>query len=328
MSTSTQPIVIKKVKKVVGGHHGGSWKVAYADFVTAMMAFFLLLWLLGSTTPEQRAAIASYFQNPSPVDAAGGSSTSFIDMGGGMEIRRESGGEEAQQQYKEEVTDPDVMQRVREEDRKRLEALKERMEREMESDPALRSFKDQLKLDITDEGLRIQIVDKDGRPMFDSGGAMLKPYFREVFRALARLVNSVPNKISISGHTDATPFLRADGYSNWELSTDRANASRRELVKNGVAEDKIARVVGHGDKILYDQANPYSPINRRISIVVLNHDAEQALLREAGSPQAVVGEGADVRQLQLPRSQPTTLQPPTSGGIVRQPVARGGIQRH
>ncbi len=327
MSTSTQPIVIKKVKKVVGGHHGGSWKVAYADFVTAMMAFFLLLWLLGSTTPEQRAAIASYFQNPSPVDAAGGSSTSFIDMGGGMEIRRESGGEEAQQQYKEEVTDPEVMERLREEDKKRLEALKERMEREMESDPALKTFKDQLKLDITDEGLRIQIVDKDGRPMFDSGGAALKPYFREVFRALARLINSVPNKISISGHTDATPFLRADGYSNWELSTDRANASRRELVKNGVPEDKIARVVGHGDKILYDKANPYSPINRRISIVVLNHDAEQALMKEAGSPKAVVGEGADVRRLQLPQSRPAALQPRASG-IVRQPVARGGIQRH
>ena len=195
---------------------------------------------------------------------------------------------------------------------------------------ALKAFKDQLKLDITDEGLRIQIVDKDGRPMFDSGGAELKPYFHEVFQALAKLINSVPNKISISGHTDARPFRRADGYGNWELSTDRANTSRRELIRAGVLEDKIARVVGHGDTVLYDKENPYSPINRRISIVVLSKEAEHAMLKDEGNPQAVVGSGQDISRLReagVPKLLRAPSGPVARGGIQRGPVARGGIVR-
>ena len=325
MSTATPPIVIKKIKKVSGGHHGGAWKVAYADFVTAMMAFFLLLWLLATSSPEIKASISSYFENPSAVEAAGGASTSMIELGSGTEVTRGEG-DERNQQYKEEALDPTLI----EQDKKRLEELKKQVEEAIEQDAALKAFKDQLKLDITDEGLRIQIVDKDGRPMFDSGGAELKPYFHEVFQALAKLINSVPNKISISGHTDARPFRRADGYGNWELSTDRANTSRRELIRAGVPEDKIARVVGHGDTVLYDKENPYSPINRRISIVVLSKEAEHAMLKDEGNPQAVVGSGSDVSHLRetgVPKLLRAPAGPVARGGIQRGPVARGGIVR-
>ncbi len=322
MSTSTQPIVVKKVKKVVGGHHGGAWKVAFADFVTAMMAFFLLLWLLSSTTEAQKAAIAGYFQNPSMIDGASGTSPSVIDLEGSA-IQRGDG--EEINRFQSNMSDEELEEKLRELDRKRLEDLKSRLEQEIERNPTLKAFKEQLKLDITDEGLRIQIIDQDGRPMFDSGAAELKPYSKAVFDALAKLINSVPNKISISGHTDARPFRRADGYSNWELSADRANASRRELIRAGVPEDKIARVVGHGDKVLYDKENPYSPVNRRISIVVLNREAEQALMGEANSPTAQVGSRHDVEAL---RSRGLRPLPVVRGEIQRAPVARGGIQRH
>ena len=143
----------------------------------------------------------------------------------------------------------------------------------------LRPYKQQLRVDITPDGLRVQIVDAQNRPMFDSGSAVLKDYTREILRELGRLMNDVPNRISLSGHTDANPYALGErGYSNWELSADRANASRRELIAGGIDEKKLIRVEGLGAAVMLDKTDPYSPINRRISIIVLNHEAEARIL--------------------------------------------------
>ncbi|MGM0592973.1 MAG: flagellar motor protein MotB [Pseudomonadota bacterium] len=265
-----QPIVIKRIRKVAGGHHGGAWKIAYADFVTAMMAFFLLMWLLGSTSSEDRAAIADYFQNPSAVQGPGGASTSMIKLGGALEVPRGSG-EPMHQPAAEELAQQ--MQEAA-----RLDELMQRIKEQIENTPALAEFKEQLLLDITSEGLRIQIVDREGRPMFDRGSAVLKDYTAEILYELSRTVGDVPNHISITGHTDATAFSgRRPDYTNWELSADRANAARRAMSRGGLGQDKFGRVVGLASSVPFDKENPAAAVNRRISIVVLNRATEQAI---------------------------------------------------
>jgi len=269
-----QTIIVKKVKKGGHGHHGGAWKVAFADFVTAMMAFFLLLWLIASTTKEEQAGISDYFSPPTQGLADGsGTEADIIDLGGGQKI---SQGDDA----KKNAREPSMheIQQVIEAEKKRLESLMGELKQMIESSLALQPFKDQLLLDITPEGLRIQIVDKEGRPMFDSGKATPKPYLSQILREIAKVIDTVANKISISGHTDATAFVSRQGYSNWELSTDRANAARRELVTGGYAAEKIAEVVGLASRLPFDREHPRDPINRRIAIVVLNQAAEKALL--------------------------------------------------
>jgi len=279
-------VIVRRVKKVQGrGHHGGSWKVAYADFVTAMMAFFLVMWLLASTTQPERAGISEYFRNPSPLSGTsttaapgmagpGGASTSMIKLGGATDISRGNSNDPFQNQ-RESIPNP-VDERERE--KQRLEALKQELEEAIDKSQALEPFKDQLLLDITPEGLRIQIVDKQNRPMFDMGSAKLMPYTREILRELSRFINQVPNHISISGHTDTTAYSTQSGYSNWELSADRANAARRALLEGGMDEAKVARVVGLASSVLFDKADPQNPINRRISIVVMTREAEAAAL--------------------------------------------------
>ncbi|RMF18671.1 MAG: motility protein MotB [Gammaproteobacteria bacterium] len=280
------PIIVRRVKKVVG-HHGGAWKVAFADFATAMMAFFLVLWLSATASPEQRKAIEGYFQDP--IGFTEGGSPSAIDLEGSVTVTVTQKPEEVPEDQPpivmEEKTVQDIAQQI---EQKKLEDLKQQIEDKIDQDPTLKQFKDQLLLDITDEGLRIQIVDKSKRPMFDSGSAELHPYAEDILRELARVINRVPNKISISGHTDATPFSGSLGQTNWELSTQRANAARRAMVFGGLAEDKIARVVGHASSVLFDQEDPYNPINRRISIVVLNRKAAEQIqdAQSSGSAQA------------------------------------------
>ena len=276
---SQRPIVIKRIKKVSGGAHGGAWKIAYADFVTAMMAFFLLMWLLGSATRATLQGISDYFKMPLKVALSGGEgsgdATSVI-KGGGTDLTKRSGqvkkgdvdtsGSKAEQERQESV---------------RLETLKTKLERAIDSNVKLAQFKRQLKLDLTADGLRIQIVDEQNRPMFDSGSAIMKSYTRDILRDIGKTLNEVPNKIGLSGHTDAVPYSGGEaGYSNWELSADRANASRRELVAGGLEDGKVLRVVGLSSAIPLDKANPNSPVNRRISIVVLNKRAEEAITRE------------------------------------------------
>ena len=279
MGNTITPIVIRRVKKVVaGGHHGGTWKVAFADFATAMMAFFLLMWLIAATTKEQRGAISEYFNNPSMMDGRatapspgvngpGGASTSLIKLGSGMELKKAT----------IRPADPkEAKKMAKEQERKRLESLMKELSAAIEASQSLAPFKDQLLIDITPAGLRIQIVDKQNRPMFDIGSTSLKSYTAEILHELARFIGEVPNRISISGHTDTTPYGKANGYTNWELSADRANAARRALVAGGLSEDKIAVVVGLSSSVLFDKENAQAPINRRISIVVMTIDAEAA----------------------------------------------------
>ncbi|MCK9285595.1 MAG: flagellar motor protein MotB [Rhodocyclaceae bacterium] len=283
---SQQPIVVKRVKKGGGGHHGGAWKIAYADFVTAMMAFFLLMWLLGSTTQGDLKGIADYFSTPLKVAMAGGSGSgdsSSVIQGGGEDLSRahgqvKRGDIDAQKRnINLQALKADFERRETE----RLESLKGDLEKMIDATPALRQFKSQMLLDLTSEGLRIQIVDEKNRPMFDSASSELKPYTKEILKEIGAALNKVENRISLSGHTDAAPYAGGDkGFGNWELSTNRANASRRELVAGGMSDSKVMRVLGLASTVLYDKEDPYNPINRRISIIVMNKRTEEAILRD------------------------------------------------
>jgi len=287
MSDDTQqPIVVKKIKKGGGGAHGGAWKIAYADFVTAMMAFFLLMWLLGSTTQGDLKGIADYFNTPLKVAMAGGSGSgdsSSILQGGGEDLTRTHGQVKRGdiEAPKRNINLQALKADLEKVEKQKLESLKGDLEKLIDSSPALKQFKSQLLLDLTSEGLRIQIVDEKNRPMFDSASSELKPYARQILREMGKALNKVENKISLSGHTDATPYAGGDkGFGNWELSTNRANASRRELLVGGMDEVKVMRVVGLASTVLYDKADPYNPINRRISIIVMNKRTEEAILRD------------------------------------------------
>ncbi len=295
--TTQQPIVIKKIKKIVGGGHGGAWKIAYADFVTAMMAFFLLMWLLGSVDGGKLVGIAEYFKTPLKVamGAPGtGDATSVIN-GGGKDLSRSTG--QVQQGATELIQKKITPETAAKAERARqeiaqLKELKGKIEQAIESNSTLQKFKKQLLLDITAEGLRIQIVDAQNRPMFASGRADLQPYTRTILHEIGETLNSVPNKISLAGHTDATPFPSGHtGYSNWELSADRANASRRELITGKMDPNKVLRVVGLSSAVLFDRKNPHNPINRRISITVLNQDGEKAITKDSGGQDMVIKGG-------------------------------------
>ncbi len=281
-----RPIVIRRSRRKEHAHHGGAWKIAYADFVTAMMAFFLLMWLLGSTTKGQLEGIAEYFKNPLQVGMSGGSGSgdsSSIIQGGGKDLTRREGqinrGEVNAKKRTVNIKAAEAdMQRV---ETARLQALKTRMEAAIDASAMLSQFKNQLLLDITKEGLRIQIVDEKNRPMFAMGSQELQPYTRAILHDIGKMLNDVPNKIILSGHTDATPYQGGSrGYSNWELSSDRANACRRELIKGGMIDSKIVRVVGLSSAVLFDKNDPMSPMNRRISIVVLNKQTEDSLNKQ------------------------------------------------
>ena len=288
MSDDTQqPIVVKKIKKYAGGHHGGAWKIAYADFVTAMMAFFLLMWLLGSTTKGDLKGIADYFNTPLVVAMFGGSGAgdaSSLVPGGGKDLTMTYGQVkkgEPEVEHKRTVNAQKAKEEFERQEREKLQGLKEQIESMIESQPTLRQFKSQLLLDLTTEGLRIQIVDEKNRPMFDSASSELKPYTKVILHEIGKALNGVENRISLSGHTDAQPYAGGDrGFGNWELSTNRANASRRELVAGGMVDAKVMRVVGLASTVLYDKQEPYNPINRRMSIVVLNKRTEEAILAD------------------------------------------------
>ncbi|MDR2188645.1 MAG: flagellar motor protein MotB [Azonexus sp.] len=293
---STRPIVIKRKKVVADGDHGGAWKLAYADFVTALMAFFLLMWLLGSISRGDLRGIAEYFQNPLKIGRTGGeavATSESILQGGGKDLTRPSGQTNRQ-------PDADFLRQ----EQARLEALKAEIERMIEQSPQLAQFKKQLLLDITTEGLRIQIVDEQNRPMFDSGSDELKPYTRDILRLIGKALNSVSNRISLAGHTDAAPYAGGmAGFTNWELSANRANASRRELIVGGMADNKVLRVVGLASTVLFDINDPLNPVNRRISIVVLNRKTERAIVQEIG-PEASISDAEAIND---------SLTPPGTG---------------
>ncbi|WP_288127368.1 flagellar motor protein MotB [Thiomonas sp.] len=297
-----QPIVIKRIKKVSGGGHGAAWKIAYADFVTAMMAFFLLMWLLGSTTKAQLQGIAEYFKNPQKVSMEGGSgagSSNSVIQGGGTDLTRTTG-QVRNGATPGRIVKPDATARKAEEaDKQNLEALKKALEAQIQSDPQLNAFRSQLLIDITREGLRIQVVDSDKRPMFGLGGAHLESYARTIFQDIAPTLNQLPNAISITGHTDALSYQnQGRGYSNYNLSADRANAVRQVLVQSGLAEPKVLRVVGMGSASPYDPQNPNSPLNRRVSIVVLSRQAEARILADQAAEQSVNSAGEAISRVE------------------------------
>jgi chemotaxis protein MotB len=332
-----QPIVIKRIKKVAGGHHGGAWKIAYADFVTAMMAFFLLMWLLGSTSKGDLKGIADYFNSPLKVAMAGGNGSgdsSSIIQGGGQDLTRQTGqvknGENAAE--RRAINLQAAKAEYARQEKERLEELKLRIEAAINTNTALWQFKNQIRLDLTIEGLRIQIVDEQNRPMFDSGRAALKDYTRDILREIGRALAGVDHRLTVSGHTDATPYSGGDrGYSNWELSADRANAARRELLTTGMDDKKILRVVGLASSVMANPADPYDSINRRISIVVMNRDAERAVTGEGpsievadtGGAQALSGAGSMAPLAPpggIPAASPAPEVPVVPVGAAQRPV--------
>ncbi|MFM8769350.1 MAG: flagellar motor protein MotB [Rubrivivax sp.] len=293
-----QPIIVKRVKK--GGHaaHGGAWKIAYADFVTAMMAFFLMMWLIGSTTEGDRKGIADYFSTPLRLSMLGGGSgsgdSSSVVKGGGEDLSRSAG--QVKRGDVEAPTRTVNLQALKAEqaraERARLEQLREELERKISASPKLDALKSQIRLDMTRDGLRIQIVDANNRPMFASGSAVVQPYMRDLLREIGAILTEVPNRLTLEGHTDSTPFVGGgQGYTNWELSADRANASRRELAAGGLTEDRVLRVQGLSASVPFDRDDPSGPINRRISIIVMNRDAEDRFFR-AGTDSAGAQEPA------------------------------------
>ena len=271
---SQRPIIIKKIKKGHGGHHGGAWKIAYADFVTAMMAFFLLMWLLGSTSSGSLSGISQYFQMPLKVALQGGEGAgdaTAIIKGGGQDISRQAG------QVKKGNPEKSVGEK-KAELRKLQQKIEQKLQQAMSENKVLEQFKEQVKMEMTPEGLRIQLIDEQNRPMFQSGGAAPMGYTRELLQAIGRELNTITNKISISGHTDASRFAGSpQGYTNWELSADRANAARRELLAGGMLDEKVLRVVGLASADPLIRENVFSPENRRISIVILNDETERQI---------------------------------------------------
>lgn len=305
-----RPIVVKR-KKVVGGGHGGAWKIAYADFVTAMMAFFLLMWLLGSVDGSTRGGIAEYFRTPLKVALAGSGSvgeSAIILHGGGKDLTMKSGQitNKATAEPSKEFNLKNAQTALAREEMGKMLGMKGKLEQLIETNPKLIPFKKQLLIDITTEGLRVQIVDEKNRPMFALSSAELEPIARSILRELAPTFNGLPNKISLSGHTDAKPFPESNKtYSNWELSSDRALEARRVLIEGGMEESRLIRVIGLSSSVLLDPQDPLNPINRRISIIVLNKRAEEAATSE-GSRQAV-----DISFLQTQAQAQATPSPAT-----------------
>ncbi len=276
MSRSNAPtfIVVRRAKRQHPVHHGGSWKIAYADFITAMMAFFLLMWLLGTVSKAELSSIESYFRTPLKVAMFGGSGTGDQSsiLAGERALRQ------SLPQPGASASDLPQRQRGRRQGHEdpALNRLKHEIEQRADSNPVMRQYRHQLLIDITSEGLRVQIVDEQNRPMFANASAEVQPYMRVILREIGAALNDVSNRISLSGHTDASQYSSQRGYSNWELSVDRANASRRELVAGGMDPEKVSKVVGLEAAVPLDAVNPYNPVNRRISIIVMKEDGAES----------------------------------------------------
>ena len=279
-----QPIIIKRVKKTAHAAHGGAWKIAYADFVTAMMAFFLLMWLLGSTAKGDLQGIAAYFASPLKVAMAGGDgagNSSSVIPGGGTDLSKVHGQVRRSDSAEDTNRRMDLSSRAERarQDAARIRALHAKIDAMITENAKLNEYRSQIRIDVTPDGLQIQIVDDQNRPMFDSGSAQVKPNMRDLLGAIGSALGGVENRVSLAGHTDATPYGNGErGYSNWELSADRANASRRELVAAGMPDAKLARVVGLAASDPLEPTNPRAAINRRITITILTREAEERLL--------------------------------------------------
>ena len=321
MADGNQPvIIIKKVKKGGAGHHGGAWKVAYADFVTAMMAFFLLLWLLNVTTAEQKAGLADYFAPTASSNSESGAGgvlggqtlivegSKISDRGQvnvtvaiappaqdtpGMKYKDKEKDKDGDKDFTKEkdkdgaVDEKELERQLAEREQTAFEEARDQIRQTIQDVPELADLKRNLIIDMTPEGLRIQLVDQDRQSMFPSGTADMHDRTRLLLQKVSQIITRLPNRISISGHTDATPFRGGDGgYGNWELSTDRANASRRVIVDSGVPASRIDNVIGKADSDPLIASDPTNPANRRISIVLLRE--KRAAAPPAPPPEAPV----------------------------------------
>ncbi|EHL31301.1 flagellar motor protein MotB [Legionella drancourtii] len=282
----SQPIIIKKVKKHGHAHHGGSWKIAYADFVTAMMAFFLLMWLIASLNKAQREGIAEYFKQPIKVTFFGGKDVGNQQIrvkGGGLQIEDTNGQVSTTKMNDSKDAKPqdiEVIQSSQTQTQK-LEELKSEINLSIQNDPSLNGLKDRMLMEVVHDGLRIQLIDNQKNPMFDVGSEKLNPQFEPIFTKISKLLNGVPNKVTIQGYTDAHPYHNPDEleYTNWELSTQRANAARRALIKAGLDENKVMKVSGFSSTMPLDKKDPFNAINRRISIIVMKPGAVDKLMK-------------------------------------------------
>jgi chemotaxis protein MotB len=280
MAEQQPEIKIKFVKKK-GGHaaaHGGAWKVAYADLVTALMAFFLLMWLLNSSSANTKAGIAGSFQDPNFFNTEKGKAimeayklekSGILPGGRGMKEGTGDGGSgpEVEVEVPVDATDHEM---------KAMEETAQSIDKAFHEDQILQAFKDNISFEFTSEGLRIQLQDKAAQVLFDSGSAKLKPYTLTILKEIAQELGKLPNHILIGGHTDSQQYANNGGYTNWELSADRANAARRVLEASGLRSGQVHRVTGYADTQPLEGKDPKDPMNRRISIVVLSSATEKA----------------------------------------------------
>jgi chemotaxis protein MotB len=310
-----RPIIVKRIKKTGEGHHGGAWKVAYADFVTAMMAFFLLLWLLNAVTEEQKKGIAQYFR---PTLAVQNTAATFTILTGQTQpIDEMSGGVAAptdEDTEDEEPGEPEPVKGEGEEpgqpepakgegekpvdlneaeatvaahEHEQFEQIKSQIQNAIQESPDLKELEKNLQIDQTEDGIRIQLLDREKVSMFPSGSSVMNERSKELLEQVATVVKNLPNKIEISGHTDAKPYAGGDNYTNWELSADRANASRRVLVGAGVDVQRLQVVEGLADTDPFVAADPFDPQNRRISIVLLREKPAPATKEGHAMPDSV-----------------------------------------
>jgi chemotaxis protein MotB len=296
-----QNIIIKRVKKVAGGHHGGAWKVAYADFVTAMMAFFLLLWLLSVTTNVQKQRIADYFSPTDPrISSSENGSGGVL---GGTTVSPDGAktddavAPDAGKSEEEEKKDQEQNAATDKSDEKNFKETQENLRQSIESVPELQEYMPNLLIDMTPEGLRIQIIDTANRPMFEKGSAVPLPQTVKLISMITNVLRPLPNKISVRGHTDSLAYGKDASYTNWELSADRANASRRIMLGAGLDATRVENVQGKADRELLDTTDPTSPKNRRISLIVLKQSV------------AAAAKKASVTVVKRPSSQPTKPEP-------------------
>jgi chemotaxis protein MotB len=285
MPSKSQPIIVFKKKGSHGGHHGGAWKVAYADFVTALMSLFIVLWLMNQSV-QVKKAVAGYFNDPKGTASLMGTTMS----GNGTPVT---------------------------ENQNALEKLKEKLEQEIKAKKELEKLSKQIEITITPEGLRIELLEDKNGTFYESGSAQLSGNGQELLALLAGELKTLPNSLLIEGHTDATPYSTDNSYSNWELSADRANSARRLLQQDGVRGDQVTQVRGYADQFLRVKSNPYDPSNRRISMLVKNAGAEAIPAIPSakvvdGSATRPVAKSAGTQTKQAQPKEPTTAAIPTT----------------
>jgi len=281
MSEQNKPIVIIKKKGGHGGHHGGAWKVAYADFVTAMMALFIVLWLMNSSKQLQ-VAVGGYFKDPTGTSKKVG--TNQTGSGENFTLTKDN-----------------------------MSQLKEELQKVVRQVANFDRLKNQIEMTVTQEGLRIELLESSSGTFFESGSSELNTDGRDLLVALAQELGTLPNRVFIEGHTDAKPYVGTNGYSNWELSSDRANTARRLMQVNGLREDQVSQVRGFADQKLRVPSDPLEPSNRRISLIVQyltkDEDQEQKIPMPESKPSAgVPSSESAVPSPESPEPSPATTE--------------------